>query len=201
MATTATGAYSDHLEAVQTARWKRYAPNPYQWFLRHAGLGFTLDVGCGIGRSLGYLRGDGVGVDHNAESVRRCRDRGFSAFLPEQFLRSPFARPGRFDSMLVSHVLEHLTIDEGATLLRTYLPYVRDGGTVLLITPQERGHVSEETHVTFLDGRALTSLCLGAGLGLRRNGSFPLPRPAGRWFKYNESIVAATVPVDRRPSA
>jgi hypothetical protein len=100
--------------------------------------------------------------------------------------------------MLVSHVMEHLTVEDGATLLETYLPYVRPGGTVLLITPQERGHVSEESHITFLDGRALAKLCTHAGLLVCRDCSFPLPRFAGRWCLYNESIVAASIPAGRR---
>jgi len=187
-------AYADRLDDVQGARWKRYAPNPYRWFLRRQHLGFTLDLGCGVGRTLDYLRGDGVGIDTNAEAVRRCRQRGFTAFTLEEFAASPFARPGRFDALLAAHVVEHLDGPAAASLLPRYVPFVRPGGRVLLITPQERGFASDPTHVAFTDAERLAELCTGAGLLVRSRRSFPLPRRAGRWFIYNEFIVDAKVP-------
>ena len=120
-------AYADRLDDVQGARWKRYAPNPYRWFLRRQHLGFTLDLGCGVGRTLDYLRGDGVGIDTNAEAVRRCRQRGFTAFTLDEFAASPFARPGRFDALLAAHVVEHLDAATSAALLPSYVPFVRPG--------------------------------------------------------------------------
>ena len=103
-------------------------------------------------RGLDYLRGDGVGIDHNPEAVRRCRQRGFTAFTPDEFASSPFAAPGRFDALLSAHVIEHLDTDAAAGIAATrYVPYVRPGGRVLLITPQERGFASDATHVTFTD--------------------------------------------------
>jgi SAM-dependent methyltransferase len=194
MPSTDTTAYADRLDEVQGAWWKRFAPNPYRWFLRHQHLGFTLDVGCGVGRGLDYLRGNGVGVDHNTEAVRRCRQRGFTAFTADEFPSTPFATPGRFDALLSAHVIEHLDGDAAAGLLDSYLPFVRAGGRVLLITPQERGFASDATHVTFVDDGGLAELCTNAGLLVRSRRSFPLPRPAGRWFVYNEFIVDAKVP-------
>jgi SAM-dependent methyltransferase len=194
MPATDTAAYADRLDEVQGAWWKRYAPNPYRWFLRRQHLGFTLDVGCGVGRGLDYLRGNGVGIDHNAEAVRRCRQRGFTAYTAEEFAATPFATAGRFDALLSAHVIEHLGAGEAAALLPTYVPFVRAGGRVVLITPQERGFASDPTHVTFTDDERLAGLCTSAGLLVRSRRSFPLPRRAGRWFIYNEFIVDAKVP-------
>jgi SAM-dependent methyltransferase len=191
--------YSRLLTEMQGARWKRYAPNPYRWFVRSRRLGFTLDVGCGIGRGLGYLSGNGVGVDHNPDSVRICRERGFVAFGPDDFLASAYARPGRFDALMSAHVIEHLTPDEATEMMTTYLPFVRSGGQVVLITPQERGFATMPTHITFTDAETLAALCTDAGLLVRHQRSFPLPRLAGRWFTYNEFIVEATVPAGRAP--
>jgi SAM-dependent methyltransferase len=199
MPATDTAAYADRLDDVQGAWWKRYAPNPYRWFLRRLHLGFTLDVGCGIGRGLDYLGGNGVGIDHNAEAVRRCRERGFTAYTADEFTATPFAIAGRFDALLSAHVIEHLDTDDAAALLPTYLPFVRAGGRVVLVTPQERGFASDPTHVTFTDDDRLAELCTDAGLLVRSRRSFPLPRPAGRWFIYNEFIVEAKVPAGPLP--
>ncbi len=198
MAGTETSDYAELLTELQGARWKRYAPNPYRWFLRRRHLGFTLDVGCGIGRMLGYIDGDGVGVEHNPTSVQVCHQRGLRAFLPDDFLASEYAVPGRFDALLSAHVIEHLTPQEATDLLATYLPYVRAGGRVLLITPQERGFATMPTHISFTDTAALAGLCTAAGLLVRQERSFPLPRAAGRWFTYNEFVVEATVPAGRQ---
>ncbi|HKA02919.1 MAG TPA: class I SAM-dependent methyltransferase [Acidimicrobiales bacterium] len=198
-ADTQSSEYAQLLTEMQGARWKRYAPNPYRWYVRSRRLGFTLDVGCGIGRGLGYLGGNGVGVDHNPDSVRVCRERGFVAFEPDDFLASEYARPGRFDALMSAHVIEHLTPDDATEMMTTYLPYVRTGGQIVLITPQERGFATMPTHVTFTDAEALAMLCTEAGLLVRRRRSFPLPRGAGRWFTYNEFIVEATVPAGRAP--
>jgi SAM-dependent methyltransferase len=199
MAGTETSEYAELLADLQGAAWKRYVPNPYRWFLRRRRLGFTLDVGCGIGRMLGYIDGNGVGVEHNPASVQICRQRGLTAYLPDDFLASDYATPGRFDALLSAHVIEHLTPDEATDLLATYLPFVRAGGRVLLITPQERGFATMPTHVTFTDTAALSRLCTDAGLLVRHERSFPLPRLAGRWFTYNEFVVEAAVPAGRQP--
>jgi 2-polyprenyl-3-methyl-5-hydroxy-6-metoxy-1,4-benzoquinol methylase len=164
---------------------------PYRWNLRRLKPGFTLDVGCGIGRNLAHLDARGVGIDHNPHSVQVARSRGFRAFLPEAFLRSEYAVPGRFDSMLLSHVAEHMTRADAALLVRRYLPYVKDGGSVIFMTPQERGFRRDHTHVQFMDFEEIESVCSEVGLMPMRRFSFPLPRAFGKLFTYNEFVIVA----------
>jgi SAM-dependent methyltransferase len=194
---TSTREYSDRLERLETAAWKRWldVQRPYRWHLRSLRLGFTLDLGCGRGRNLVNLGGPsaGVGVDHNADAISAARVRGLEAYLPDGFKTSPHARAGRFDSMLVSHVVEHMEPPEAAALVGAYLPYVRDGGQVVLITPQEAGYRSDETHVSFTDLDALQELAHKLGLEVVRRYSFPLPRPLGRVFVHNEFVMRARV--------
>ena len=76
-------------------------------------------------------------------------------------------------------------------LIRQYLPHIISGGRVMLITPQERGQRSDETHVRLMDVAALTSLAKQCGLEIERISSFPLPRLFGRWFIYNETVTIA----------
>jgi 2-polyprenyl-3-methyl-5-hydroxy-6-metoxy-1,4-benzoquinol methylase len=165
---------------------------PYRWNLRRLHLGFTLDVGCGIGRNLVNLDGRGVGIDHNAESIAFAVNRGLTAFTPDEFDNSSFARPETFDSLLVAHVIEHLTRPAALELLRRYLPYVRSEGAVVLVTPQERGFRSDRSHVEFVDLTALEAIADELGLTVRRGYSFPLPRVFGKLFTYNEFVLVAT---------
>lgn len=180
-----TDAYAQRLKRIQTPLWKRLldVQAPYRWNLRRLKPGRTLDVGCGVGRNLAHLGRDGVGVDPNAACVAEARASGFAAYAPDDL------PAGVFDSVLIAHVLEHL--DDPASLVRTYLPRLRPGGQLILITPQELGYASDETHVQFLDFDRLREVAEAAGLEVERAFSFPFPRWAGRLFKYNEFVVTA----------
>jgi SAM-dependent methyltransferase len=186
-------AYADRLESRGGARWKRWldVQAPYRWHLRSLRLGRVLDVGCGIGRNLLHLGGEGVGVDPNARAVERARERGLLAYTPEAFASAREAAPGAFDALLCAHVVEHMTFAEAAQLLRGYLPYLRVGGRVVLITPQEAGFRSDPTHVEAFDFAKLAALFTELGLAAERSYSFPLPRPAGRLFPHNEFVALA----------
>jgi SAM-dependent methyltransferase len=192
---TTESAYSQRLVRLQTRWWKRAlsVQAPYRWNLRRLELGFTLDLGCGIGRNLVNLEGNGVGVDHNEKSIRVAVARGLTAYTPEEFAHSVFVHPGVFDSLLMAHVVEHLTHAGAVKLLHDYLPFVKDGGKVVLITPQERGFRSDSTHLRFVDFEALEAIAREAGLSVERRYSFPFPRQFGRLFTYNEFVLVATV--------
>ena len=189
--------YTRRLSRLGDARWKRLidAQAPYRWNVRRLALGRTLDVGCGVGRNLRHLDGAGVGVDTNPTSVQVCRGHGLAAYTAEEFGTSPDATPGSFDALLFAHVLEHLGPADGSQLLGTYLPYLRPGGRVVIITPQERGFATDATHVHFLDFAATLRLVQAHGIEPIRQYSFPFPRPTGRIFPYNEFVTVGRRPV------
>lgn len=193
---TDTPDYADRLRRKQTLWWKRllHVQAPYHWNLRRQDLGRTLDVGCGIGRNLGALPPGSVGVDHNSDAVGLARSMGHDAFTVEEFLDGGLAVAAAFDGLLVAHVVEHLDREQALHLLGDYLRYVRPGGRVLLVCPQERGYASDPTHVWFAQESDLIGLVGALGLELERSFSFPFPRAAGRLFVYNEFCVTARVP-------
>lgn len=178
---------------LQTARWKRWldVQAPFRWNLRRLDPGFTLDLGCGIGRTLLHLAGRGVGVDTNADCVRTARQRGLQAFLPVEFRSSEYNRPGRFDTLLLAHVLEHMTEDQAVALVRDHAGLVRDGGQLIVLAPQEAGFRSDPTHVQLMDFDALRRIASEAGFQPGRCYSFPFPRWMGRVFTYNEFVLVA----------
>lgn len=185
--------YAARLRRKEYARWKQVldVQAPYRWNLRRQRLGRTLDVGCGIGRNLGALSSDSVGVDHNKESVAEARRRGFTALDTEEWRDSELRAPASFDSILLAHVVEHMDEPGAVALLQDYLPYLKPRGRVFFICPQERGYASDPTHVRFVDLDALTSLSRQVGLEPLKRFSFPLPRAAGRLFVYNEFCLLA----------
>jgi SAM-dependent methyltransferase len=183
--------YSLRLSRLESVWWKRLldVQRPYRRHLQSLDLGFVLDVGCGLGRNLHHLGGKGVGVDHNPDSIAVARSRGLEVYLPAEFLASPCARPGRFDALLCAHVAEHMHFGEAHALLAEYVGYLRAGGRLVLITPQEAGFRSDPTHVEFFDLGDLDRLTTALGLKVKSAYSFPFPRFSGRLFKYNESVL------------
>ncbi|HEY0520310.1 MAG TPA: class I SAM-dependent methyltransferase [Ilumatobacteraceae bacterium] len=193
--TSTDAEYARRLQRLSNRRWKKLIPNPYGWKVRRIATGRVVDVGCGIGRCLDFVRPRGVGVDPNAAAIAVCREKGHTAYRPEEFgvvygSREP---DRRFDSLLCAHVLEHLDEATGVDLIRSYLPHLRPDGRVVLITPQERGQASDATHVRFMDDDALMELADRCGLVVETMSSFPLPRRWGKWFVYNETITTARV--------
>jgi SAM-dependent methyltransferase len=191
--TTNNPAYAKRLRDLEQVWWKRWlnVQAPYRWNLRRLHLGFTLDVGCGRGRHLLHLGGNGVGVDHNVDLVAVCRLRGLEAYSPDEFARSPRNEPVLFDSILVSHVVEHMSEREAVALLKKYVHTLKPEGRLVLITPQEKGYASDPTHMRFVDFGELVDLCSALGFTPVRRYSFPFPRFCGRWFTHNELVLIA----------
>lgn len=155
-------------------------------------------MGCGIGRTLAHAGGNGVGVDHNADSVAFARIQGLTAYEVDEFWRSPHAVPEAFDALLFSHVLEHLAPDAAAALVARYAPLLRAGGRAILICPQEAGFRSDPTHVAFQGFDAMRRLAGGVGLSVEKSYSFPFPRFVGRVFPHNEFVLIARKPGEPR---
>jgi 2-polyprenyl-3-methyl-5-hydroxy-6-metoxy-1,4-benzoquinol methylase len=188
--------YARRLQAKQQVWWKKAlnVQAPYQWNLRRQGLGRTLDVGCGIGRNLETLPAGSVGVDHNASSIKVARERGVAALTVEEWEASELRQPESFDGILLAHVIEHMDAAAGIALLEAYLPYLRPGGKVFFVCPQERGYASDPTHVRWTTGEDLEQLSRGIGLVPGDWFSFPFPRWAGKPFIYNEFCVLSEKP-------
>lgn len=194
-----TEEYANRLIRLQTPRWKRWLgfQRLHAWHLQRLDPGLTLDLGCGIGRNLLHIRG--VGVDLNEHCVQAARERGLDAFTPTEFKDSAHNR-SRFDTLLVSHVVEHMTEEQAVALVSEYEPLVRPGGQLLLMAPQEAGFRSDATHGQFMDFARLSRIAQRAGFAPARTLSFPLPRPAGRWFKYNEFVLVSRKPPSAQPA-
>jgi 2-polyprenyl-3-methyl-5-hydroxy-6-metoxy-1,4-benzoquinol methylase len=131
-------------------------------------------------------------VDHNADSISIAKLRGLRAYTVEEFVGSPDAVEQSFDSILLAHVLEHVSDNFGRELIGAYLPYLKEGGTLCLITPQESGFRTDATHVNFVDFEKLATVSRDLGFTVARQYSFPFPRAAGKVFPYNEFVSLAT---------
>jgi SAM-dependent methyltransferase len=191
---TKESGYTDILRKKQLVWWKRLldVQAPYRWNLQKLNPGYTLDIGCGIGRNLMYLHGRGIGIDHNLQSVEIANSRGLTAFTPETFTGSGFDVPDSFDTILLAHVAEHMTEEQGVKLLEEYIHFLKPTGRLIVITPQEAGYRSDDTHVEFIDFAKIRNIAGKLNLSVTREYSFPFPRLAGNIFTYNEFVSIST---------
>jgi len=185
--------YTDGLLNRQSAWWKKLfnVQLPYKYNIQSLKPGFVLDIGCGIGRNLLHLNGNGVGVDHNVTSVEVSKSRGLKAYTIDDFLKSNYNKPETFDSILLAHVAEHMTGDDFVGLLKQYIHLLKKDGRIIVITPQEKGFKSDDTHVQFMDFATIKELLKQIGFNTTRQYSFPFPRVIGYLFKFNEFVSIA----------
>lgn len=174
------------------AWWKKYVDVqwPYRRHLQKLHPGTVLDVGCGMGRNLFHCNGNGIGIDIDEESLASCRANGLDVYTPSEF-DAKIDRERKFDTLLFSHVLEHMTGTEAQELVTRYVPRLKSGGRAVFITPQEAGYRFNPTHIEFVDCERLATIARAAGLTVTDQYSFPFARPFGKFFRYNEFVVLA----------
>lgn len=157
--------------------------------------GPTLDFGCGIGELLVRLPPGSVGLEYNRVSVDLCRRKGLHVDwydgYADDWRLGVLPEGSHFQSMIVSHVLEHL--DTPMDVLGALLRSVERLGTqrVVLIVPGPAGYRSDPTHRTFVDFEMLQkALAVQPGWNITSHCYFPLDTPKlGRWFRYHELQV------------
>ena len=193
MSATASAQYARRLSRLSGARWKKFlhVQAPYAANIRRVCRGSVLDVGCGIGRNLVHLQGRGTGVDHNAASVLIAQSRGLKALTAEEFLQQNHPGDLHWDTLLISHVLEHLSQSEIEHLMATYLPFLAPTGRLVMICPQEWAYARDATHVQFLDLTDLGGIAARHSFKVSSAYSFPWPRQLGRWVPHSEFVVVA----------
>jgi SAM-dependent methyltransferase len=158
--------------------------------------GPTLDFGCGVGELLERLPAGSRGLEYNQATVEFCRRKGlpvdaYDGFADDWDL-SALAPRSRFDSMVVSHVLEHL--EEPAQVLRRLLLASQRLGVrrVLAIVPGRAGFRIDATHRTFVDRDLLTHAAIlrDTGFSVQRARYFPGNlRRIGDWVPHHELQV------------
>ena len=188
-ASTASETYTHRLQKLSSKRIKRIlkVQEPYRRRYQKIIIGSTLDLGCGLGRVLQWLSADSVGIDHNPMSIEHCRKMGLRAFTNVEFEISDHLE--KFDNLLLAHLLEHLSEEDQIQILQTYLPCLKVGGKLIVVTPQQRGYKSDSTHITYTDNKKIAQIFKKLEIEINSSKSFPFPRVVGRVFTYNEYQV------------
>ncbi len=182
--------YTARLDRLGNKKWKILlgTQRPFKAPITSLRLGKTLEIGCGVGRLLQWLP-NSVGVDHNPTSVAAAQARGLTVFTNQGFHLSEFAIPESFDSILMSHLLEHLTEDNRNAIMKEFRKYLIPEGRLVIICPQEAGFRSDSTHIEYLDFKSIKEYGLRHDFVVELAKSNPFPRFLGKLFKYNEFFV------------
>jgi SAM-dependent methyltransferase len=185
--------YVRRLIGISDKRLKRFLQpfNPYRINLRRWVSGSCLEIGCGIGRNLNYLANpENIGVELNQTAADYCNSIGHRVYTTNVFSDATNQLP-KFDNLLFSHVLEHMNAEEAVRLISSYLHHLKDDGRIVIICPQMRGFISDQTHIEFMDFAKLSMITSQCSLRIERSFSHPLPRIFSRVFVYNEYVVIA----------
>ena len=193
-----TGVYGADYFRYQLERGKlrRFVRRAYLRSACSKVRGPTLDFGCGAGDLLSRLPAGSVGLEYNHAAVEYCRSLGLDVYaydgFSDEWSLGTLGDTVRFESMVVSHVLEHLP--NPMTVLRRLLMSAAKFGVrrVLVIVPGRAGFDSDRTHLTFVDLDMLvaTQMLDGTGFEVRASSYFPGNyRLLGDWLSHHELQV------------
>jgi SAM-dependent methyltransferase len=135
----------------------------------------VVDLGCGRGELLALLRELGVpayGVEVDADFVAHARANGLEIVQQEAIAHLEQLEPGAIDTIVASHVIEHLPPTNFFRLIELASEKLGDDGLVIFETPNPKsilgGSVNfhrDPTHVHPIHPDTLAFLCEQAGFG------------------------------------
>jgi hypothetical protein len=159
--------------------------------------GPCIDFGCGVGELLRRLPAGSTGLEYNPETVAHCQGIGLDVEWYDgsqdgwQLGALPSGR--RYESIVMSHVLEHLENPDGVLAALLLAAGERGADTALVIVPGMAGFRLDPTHRTFIDLPWIQQVLSGVpGWRLAHYGYFPANSSwIGNLFPHNELQVIA----------
>lgn len=132
----------------------------------------TLDVGCGEGAFLAKDPVNRIGIDIDADLVRKCADRGFVAHCmsaTELVFADQF-----FDAVHSAELIEHLDPQQAVRFLAESARVLKPGGLIYITTPGERYVWNTFSHLKPYPPIAFEKLLGKSTEGFVRDQSLPL---------------------------
>lgn len=185
-------AYTDY--QANRSRARKIARTPWLRASARFVQGPAVDLGCGVGELLAKLPDGSMGLEINRSTIDHCVANGldvsyYDGTVDDWGLGPVREREAGFDTLILSHVLEHL--DDPASVLHKLL--VSAGGLgmrqVLVVVPGRAGYASDDTHRTFVDRPYLERPEIVDGTDFRLGSTSFFPgnvRAIGDRFAYHE---------------
>jgi SAM-dependent methyltransferase len=153
-------------KSVSTTLWERYGE-------RLAAHAPVVDLGCGRAELLAQLKARGVaakGIDTDPSMVLEARDSGLDVEQADALRWLESQPEGSIGSLIATHLVEHLQLDDLVRLLELAVSRLVPGGIFIAETPNPQSlivlgnsYVLDPTHVRPVHPSLLTFLCEGAG--------------------------------------
>lgn len=158
-----------------------------------------LDVGCGMGHFVSYLRHKGFqnvrGVDHSVEQVECCLSAGLPVAKIDDVFEYLKLHKNAFDLIMMSDVLEHFDKNEVMLVLEDLRGALRVGGALVLRVPNMssiyglHGRYLDFTHEVGFTESSLNQvlMCTGFALIRIRDNKIPFgfsPKRFTRWMLF-----------------
>ena len=151
----------------------RYFSKNYDRYMPQAKDAVILDVGCGGGDFLYYLRKRGYtncqGIDFSDECVDLCKRNSLTAQRADAF-EYLSSKAGCFDAIVSNDVLEHLDKDQGFRLVELCWQALKEDGVLIIKVPNtacpvvgSRARYSDITHEMGFTDHSLRTLLLTCG--------------------------------------
>lgn len=133
------GFRNGNLKKMYKLQYKYFTRN----YLKHLPINKDariLDLGCGIGEFIYFLRKKGyeniIGVDGSKENIECCRRLQETAKFINDDIFSYLKRDNeKFDCIVFNDVIEHLTKEEVVDILLEIKDNIKKGGTLIIKTP------------------------------------------------------------------
>jgi SAM-dependent methyltransferase len=132
-----------------------------------------LDIGCGMGFALCYLRDAGyqdvLGVDIDVSQIEACGRKGLRVNYTEDTVRFLETMAPKFRVVLMLDVLEHIPVPQQIAFLRAVRRVTVPGGSLVLTVPNAVSPVSsfyryiDYTHYAAFSPHSLRFVLLNAG--------------------------------------
>lgn len=166
------GSYSIPLGSPEGSR--QYELNHRRWLPRDRE-SVILDVGCGAGHFLHWLKDEGYrgaeGIDISRAAVQHCAGHGLRADTVTDLLSYLEGAPKRFDCIVMNDVIEHLDLRQLPAILTAARSALRPRGHILVKTVNAATlgglHLrhSDFTHTVGFNERSLPQLLSATGFG------------------------------------
>jgi len=194
-----TAFYSEQYETAKPPT--KLAPdNFFPRLVKKIGNGKVLDVGCGLGYLLSRVKLPagllyGMDVGPGALRVARSWVAGGNFCLGDA-TSIPY-RPGSFDYLVCTEILEHLTVEQGAEAVKEYYRVLRPGGVALITVPNGKGVLGDyfSAHIRFFSFESFTTLIKEGGFEVISGKKFGLYIPlVSRFIGFVHTALGRYIP-------
>lgn len=154
--------------------YRRFFPVdiPFKFIAKSCCRGKILDIGCGPGRYLAFFPERATGIDHNIDFINYTRKRGFTSFHTSELDK---IKEQKYDTLLFSHILEHMPMNIGENLIKQYINFLKNNGRIVIVVPHGCCYKNDPTHVLYYGPEQINQLSQRIGFHLKKSFYNPFP--------------------------